>query len=311
MPTDEVHDEDAEFAGILKRFQNAMAANNSREATNATENVFAHLEQRHLERKQTPQDRMTDEAMEFEAAGDWVGAEATYRKILEMPGIDLPKVWEIHSKLASLFRLVGHSAEALAHARIATATARELDLVSAQVMAIQSETRLLLEMGSPETALLLLDEALVLVDQDSMFDGMRPGLLVQKAKCNITLGNLAPAEKDLDQAHKQLAPMMDAKMVTGIQTNLADYWLARSMIHERTHFPELALECVQKTLSIWEGIHEQPHITGVFTLYSVSEVLKRVADAYLKCGRGAEATLSLHRYREIRESLKLPTGNQG
>lgn len=311
MPSDEAHEEDAEFTGILERFQKAMATSNPEDAANATEDIFALMEQRHLERKQTPQDLMTDEAMELEATGDWVGAEATYRKILDLPGIDVPKIWEIHSKLASLFRLVGHSAEALAHARIATATARELDLVSAQVMAIQSETRLLLEMGSPETALLLLDEALVLVDQDSMFDGMRPGLLVQRAKCNITLGNLAPAEKDLDKAHKQLAPMMDAKMVTGIQSNLADYWLAKSMIHFQTNAPELALESIQKTLAFWEEIHEQPLSQGVFTLFSVSEVLKKVADAYSKCGRETEAAESMKRYREIRESLKLPTGYPG
>jgi tetratricopeptide (TPR) repeat protein len=316
MPPEDIHEEDVEFTNILERFQNAMAADNPEEATNATENVFSHLEQRHLERKQTPQDRMTDEAMEFEASGDWVGAEATYLKILELPGIDLPKVWEIHSKLASLFRLLGHSTEAIVHARLATKASRELDLVSAQVMSIQSETRLLLEMGLPGTALPLLDEALELVNQDSMFDGMRPGLLVQRAKCNITLGkntqgNLDPVQKDLDQAYGQMAPMVDAKLVTGIQANLADYWLAKSMLHFQTNSPDLALESIQKTLFLWEEIHEQPHSQGVFTLFSVSEVLKKVAEAFLKCGRETEAVKYMNRHREIRESLKLPTGNPG
>ncbi len=317
MQPDETHnEEDTEFTNILERFQKAMVAHNPEDVANATENVFALMEQRHLERKQSTQDLMSEEAMELEAAGDWAGAEATYRKILDLPGIDVPKVWEIHSKLASLLRLVGHPSEAIAHARIATATARKLDLVSAQVMAIQSESRLLLEMGLPETAMPLLEEALDLVNQDAIFEGMRPGLLVQRAKCNLTMGDMtqqtrATVQKDLDLAFAQMAPMADAKIVTGIQATLADYWFAMSMLHFQTHSPDLALESVQKTLTLWEEIHEQPHSRGVFTLFSVSDALSKVSDAMLKCGRDAEAAQMKARCLQIRHGLKLPTSNPG
>ena len=151
------------------------------------------------ERNPTLEFESAKEACECEARGDWIGAEAAYRKrqALQEATVNFGLIWKAHRDLSQLFLLIGDLDQADQVGNMATEAARRTDLFPLKVMALEDHARRALRRGDHAGALKAASEAVDHVEAGSVYDQMRAGALALRARCRIAAGDVEGAEQDL------------------------------------------------------------------------------------------------------------------
>ena len=128
------------FMRALDAFQKGMSANNPEQVEAAALSALQ-IAAEEAEKNPTPDLELRLQAREFEAHGDWPGAEACYRKVLaiqEATG-NFGLIFKAHYDLSQLFLLVGDQERADASGQAATAAARQSDMFPLLVMALENQ----------------------------------------------------------------------------------------------------------------------------------------------------------------------------
>src|SRR4029079_4869247 len=101
--------------------------------------------------------------------------------------------------------------------------------------ALVDKASLLLAQGKFDQAMPVIDEALSLTADDKECGQLHARALACRARFAIHAGDLAAAERDLDEAFELLQPMADIEIAAGIHHDLAKYWSTCGTLLEARH----------------------------------------------------------------------------
>ncbi len=297
--------DDEGFMELLRRYQDAVDAGDAADAEAALGEIFDFAEQ-WCEDDPSPDLALTTAALECEEEGDWAGAEATYRQILSLPGLEPHKECRAHASLAGLCLLLHRELDALSHARRATAAARREDTPLLLPMVLQREARCLIRCGHLEEAQAVVAEALSEIGEDKACSQLRASILIMRAECAVRSDQLSDADRDLDQAFGLLRPMSGMDFAAGIQSDLARWWSVTARLRAAREDHEGAAKAWDEALSASRHVASLPHAESVYTKVAVADVLKGLAGALSACGRADHASAAIAERKAILTAVGVP-----
>jgi tetratricopeptide (TPR) repeat protein len=281
--------------GAVAAFQKAMSANNAEQAEAAALSALAAAAEE-AQVNPTPELTLKGEAGESEARGDWAGAETCYRKVLalEEAAGKAGLISKAHYDLSQLFQLIGDLEKADACARSATAAARQTDIFPVLVMALENQAMCALRRSDSAGALEAAGEAVALVESGRMYDGMRAGALVIRARCRLASGDLAGSESDLATCKPILLDREVSPLFAGLNSRVASWWEVTA--GGRAHREDFPGACEAWT----EAVKIRRHVA------SLARSLKRFGDALAAAGQPQESRSALAEARRLWCELGLP-----
>jgi len=180
-----------EFGEALQRYQDAVDANEPREAEAAAYEIFALAEQ-WSDQNPSPESGLSMAAGECAERGDWAGAEALYRQILALPDSQPMSEYRAHSELAGLLHRLKRSAEASAEEALATVAARRAEVPILLIMALVDQAICLLSEHRFDEATPVIAEALSLSANDRAYGQLRAQALLARSRCALHTATLPP-----------------------------------------------------------------------------------------------------------------------
>lgn len=247
----------------------------------------------------SPEFRLLELANECEEQADWPGAESAYRQLLAEPELAPITQAKAHAGLSALDYLRQRDADALHHARLATAAARKLDLPIVTAMYLCAEAERWLPSGQTEAAAAVVAEGLLVVEPDSSLQQLRARLLTLRAECALRSGQLVEAEADLDLAFELIEPMARLRMAAGAHCDLARWWAATARIAAARHDHPQAVNAWGEAVRLARGVATLPHTECPYTKFKLAEMLRELADALIAGGREDEAEQAQAEYKTI------------
>lgn len=246
------------------------------------------------------------EACACKENGDWAGAEAAYRKLLEMQlasnspfGIEH---WA-YSELAGLKALLDEHETAYELAQAATAAARRSNLELTVSITLVGEVWALVPLGRFIEAEAAADEAVQILGDGKQYDAGRGQALVARAYCRFELENHEAAAIDLDNAWKCLAPYSVVKDAAGIQSTLATYWWIKATMQAAGGDWASASVAWSNAIAHRRSVAGQ---CGVNAQHALAKTLWRFANTAIQAGDNSQAEAALAECRSIRERIHLP-----
>ena len=213
-----------ESAGpLFEKYHRAVDERDFDSATEAVEDIFA-MAMKWCEENPSPELDLTNAAGEFEECGDWRSAESMYKRILSLPDTGPLTEYKAHADLAGLYRLLHRDADALDHARKATAAARRDDVPMVTLMALRNEARCLIGCGLISEAHELVSEAIPIIDDDEMYSQMRASFLTLRAECMLQNASMTEAQSDLEETYRLLEPLAEMGIAGGVHGDLSRWW---------------------------------------------------------------------------------------
>jgi tetratricopeptide (TPR) repeat protein len=260
------------------------------------------------EKNPTPDLELKQRADDCESRGDWAGAEARYRQALEYvqsqanPGM----VSKAHHDLGRLYQLIGELDKAEESARAAIAAARQARLFPLLVMGLELQASCALKRSDGAGALKAISEALSVIEPGPIYEGMRAGALVARARCRMASGDWAGAERDLIASKLLLLNSTVSPLFAGAHGRVAQWWEATA--ENRAHKGDLegALEAWEEAVKSRRHVASLAHVSGPYTQASLADVLKKFGQACEAAGRTEDASRAMTESDSIRSELRLP-----
>ena len=265
------------------------------------------------ERNPTLEFESAKEACECEARGDWIGAEAAYRKrqALQEATVNFGLIWKAHRDLSQLFLLIGDLDQADQVGKMATEAARRTDLFPLKVMALEDHARHALRRGDHAGALKAASEAVDHVEAGSVYDQMRAGALALRARCRIAAGDVEGAEQDLAASKPILLDRETSPIFAGAHGKASVWWEAAAAICTQRGDRAGAAEAWANAVDRRRHISSLQQVAGPYTLAALSRALRHWSEALTAAGQLAEARKVLAESQNLWGELGLPEQADG
>jgi len=250
---------------------------------------------------------LKQEAAEHEARGDWVGAEACYRKVLASeeatgnPGL----ICKAHFDLSRLFLLIGDLGKAEASARAATAAARRAEVFPLLVMALENEATCALRRSDVAAALETASEAVAAVEPGRMYEWMRAGALVARVRCRLAAEDLAGAESDLAACKPLLLDRQISPLFAGANSRVAGWWEVTAKLRAQKGELERACDAWTHAVKGRRHVASLGQVSGPYTLAALARALRSLGEAFGAAGKMNEGQAATAEARRIWGELGL------
>lgn len=256
-------------------------------------------------------DPSEDGALAYEAsrradAGDWVGAEAAYRKLLRLREQEgrAGMIAKAQFDLSRLLRHLGRLDEAWGYACAATKAGRREDLPSLTVMMLENEALCALERKDVSRALAAAEEALSLLKPERIQNAIRMRMLTIRAQCLLESGNAAGAESDLKSARELEADSPFGQM-GGALVAQARRWETQAALQVRRGDLTGASESLKEVIALRQKMAEGCGSQSPYDLAAQARALERFAEVSRQLGHAA-AVEALSEAKAVHEQVHLP-----
>ncbi|RYI33900.1 MAG: hypothetical protein EON48_02435 [Acetobacteraceae bacterium] len=186
------------------------------------------------------------EAHECEAAFDWSGAEAAYRRAIAAEA-DRPSIQaKTYQDLAKLFSLIGLDEQDFEATKTATQLARQGNMPIMLPLHLRDEAVCYLDAGDLDRAEALLEEA----RGDTRLKVSHAYVLGTIARCRIARGDLEAAQLALDEIWQIIEPHSEFEIAAGWQGNFAAWWGLTAKMRAQRHDWPGAIAAQQERLAL-------------------------------------------------------------
>ena len=294
------------FQGVIESYAKAVNADDQEQADKAAMLALMMASMDAMENP-TPYLQLSEKASEQLAAGNWQGAEDTYRELiaLEEHGGKPGQTTKPLMDLSRLFYLLGRLEEAWFFSRKATESARASDISTLLAMALDCETTSALASGKTTEALAAAEEGLRVIDPGKMGDLMRAMAYANRGRACLGLGDVSRAEKDREAAWANLRAKKQSRIGTGPAVAFARCFELEAELHARQkRFPE-AISVLKQAIEyrrqcVDRSIERSPHPTA-----AVARDLERLAEIHRQNGDKVAAGEALEEAAELWRQLHL------
>jgi tetratricopeptide (TPR) repeat protein len=291
---------------LMSAYRGALAGGRTQDAEAAMMEFLA-LIQRQAADEPTPESALRDEAAGCEAAGDWAGAEAAYRRMLaraEADG-DACALFRAHEQLSGLHGLLGQHGPALDEARAAVAAARGVDLPTLLFMALDGQARCALRVGRVPEALAAASEVLDRVEGGALYDLPRGRALALRAACRVAEGDLTNAERYLEASWAALQPQAAMAMAAGVHSALGWWWAVTARPCAARDDVAGAVQGWQEAIARGRYVVALPHVGGPYAQSALARALHGLGQAHAAGGRADRAAEAHAESQSLRQALGL------
>ncbi len=275
--------------GLEAYQQSAEAGNSEQMEASALEMLATAAED--AERNPTPQLTLKMEAGDCEHRGDWQGAEACYRKVLaleESTG-NHAAICKAHYDLSNLFLLLGDLEKADACAGAATAGARQSGMFTLLVMTLEPQTSCALARSDFAGALEAVSQALAAIEPGRVFDGLRAGAWVTRARCRMACGDWPGGESDLDASKPILLGGDRSPIFAGFHSRAARWWELTAVARAHKGDLEGACQAWAEAIRIRRQVSGLCHVAGPYTMAALARALTGSSKALELAGKTDDA----------------------
>lgn len=247
-------------------------------------------------------------AGQCEAAFDWAGAEAAYKRAIESEEVGSPLATRGQSHLAGFYSLVGRDEEAFGIARAMTQAARRSEgwmRPRELSQSLRAEASWRLKRGEVAQARALAEESLRELEGQPHLEMLARRARLLRAECDIAGGDLEAASRDLDELWLQLEPWQNAGMFAGWQGTLALWWRARALYWEKAGQDEAEIEAWRQVVHFQRVLTQAPQLDGPYQLNGLAFAVRSLGRALERAG----SPLAAHAFgesRSLRSSIGLP-----
>lgn len=298
---------DAQTRELVEQALTAVHAGLSIDAEEKIGELFS-IAQEWVEKSPPPGWHFIEEAVECELQCDWPGAERAYLERLRLEEEQLQITYGAHRDLAALYRLLGRPTAEFEHLKRATNSARASGSQMLLLVALRGEAHSQLRLGRIDDAEATAFEAFgVLGLEDEAYSTqLRASHLVLRARCACAGNRLTEADDDLRFAMELLEPMSCVDVAGGVQDDLRDWWAATAEVRAAKFDLIGSREARESAVAQARHVDSLEQCAGVYTRFSLTNALERLAEACVQCGDSASATASIEEATTIRRALKLP-----
>lgn len=293
-----------EFEQAILSYAEAVKGDRPEEAQQAAMQALLMAGEEAL-RNPTPSIRLAEEAANCADKGDWVSAEAAYRKRLALQESEgnFGIIAKAQMDLCRLLRLLGRLDESWQFSRQATASARRANIFPVLVMALDIESLCSLDREDYAGALKAASEAVQIIEPGKMYASMRAKALVARAKCLLATGDLAGADLELASSWEILNARSGARLMPGPLLTLANWWEVKSKLEEQRGNVDGAKEAMARAI---ENFRLLP---GPYARVAVARALDRASGLSTLAGDSLAAENAASEAKAIRRDLHLVLDN--
>ena len=302
----------AEFTKAVEAYGKAASAGQTEQAEAAALQMLS-LAGEEAEHNPSPELLLTEQARVCEERGAWGDAEALYRKLLAMAGASDEashtkhgQIFQAHRHLCNLFLLLGEYAKAGESAAAALVAARAAELSPLLIWALDLNAYCALRLQDRPSALAMAAEAVRTVEPGPLYDTLRAGAWVSRARCRVLAGDDDLAEQDLLASQPILFGKGLFDMAAGLHSRAASWWEVRASLCERRGDWSDALEAWTRAVECRRHVASLPHVQSPHTLAALARTLLRLGAALREHGDEQEAGRILTEGSNIWQELGLP-----
>jgi tetratricopeptide (TPR) repeat protein len=245
-------------------------------------------------------------AQDCEEAGDWLGAIAAYRKIVEIPKLFSLYLTKAHTSIGMVQCLLGDDRAALKSYRTAVSSVKD-DVSVLQRTFIGNEIAQLLRMGQIRRARKLVQRGIASHSDESAGHFGMAMLLIRSAKCDLADGKLIEARQSLDCASQWLDAILqwfrsvseDLEIPPGIRSAQVVWWFTEAERRRLAGEGESEIGALQRAIEEARLCFDACGWQVVWDDLRLMYVLDEIADAYDRHGKTAEANTARVEANEI------------
>ncbi|RYG59259.1 hypothetical protein EON80_25925 [bacterium] len=294
------NDEAAEAARIFEAYTQAVADGDNEAQQAAMGQLMLHAMQ--MKHEITPRLQALSEASEREVALDWTGAEAAYKRAISITD-DVMQQARDYDSLSRLYFLVDRPEMQLEALQKATRLDRSEESYAPLAFRLHREAQCYLNLGQPERALPLIEEAFASA-QETSNDFIQALLITQRAQYRVQIGDLADAENDLATTWELLNPGDENYLAAGLQSTLGAWWQITAKLRTRQNDHRAAIAAWKEALYRVDIVNGLPHIEqGPYGINARARLLRDLGKSLRVAGEEAEATAAFEESRSLRRSI--------
>lgn len=237
MSFEDLNHESEVLQRLLQKHQTLLETNCLVEAEAIASEIFSCFVQ-----KSSYELDLTSSAIENEENAEWCHAEAKYFEILSVPDIEPAARYKANTSLARLCLLQGRFLDALSHSRNGTTAARVAGIPFLLSMALVFEAQCMLKSNRVDEGRLCLAEALSLITTEGVFNQLRARILIVRAECELSNGDLERCQRDLETSFDLIGHLRNMENAAGIQNDLALWWSVTARLRGRLRDRDSAIE---------------------------------------------------------------------
>lgn len=303
--TEEVPEDHDEFTDLLEQVTQATEEGRSEDALGLMGAIMEMMAERDENEVPSLHIAIRCEAEEREAEADWAGAEAAYRRAVEIAGDNPHWAFKSHDELRSLYMFLGRPREALEEARAAVEAGREaIGILHAR--ALLSQALVHLNLGQATKALDLVTQSLSIHDSDRLPGWMRGRALAIRARCSVELEDEAAARSDLNASWVLLASESAMASLPGVQGAFGSWWRTEAALRCRTGDAIGWVKAWREVVLSRRWNAAQPQIAGPYVHAGLADALEQLARAQEAAGDSVSAVENMAESRAIRKEIGQP-----
>lgn len=291
-----------QFEEVIRSYADAVTQDRQEAAQAAAMQALLMAGEEAL-RNPTPNLLLKQEAQDCEARGDWMAAEAAYRKVLalEERSGNFGMIAKAHLDLSRLLRVLGRLEEACQSASQATVAAHSAQIFPLLVRTLESQAYCALDKGDLTAALAAASEAVQIIEPGKIYDLMRAKALITRAQCLLASGERASAESDLAQSWELLQTRSGSAIIPGPLLRLASWWEVKSQLEEQLRNPNAAREAMSQAVKYLRQLQ------GPYAQLALARTLQGVSRLSSEAEDSSEADRASTEAQEIRRAVGLPS----
>jgi serine/threonine protein kinase len=252
------------------------------------------------------------EASHCALAGDWKGAKAAHRQVLEnaLEPQNCGERFQAHYELSGLHNHLKEHEIALDHARKATVAARETGVSILIGMALERVADCAFQLNKTVEALEALDEAIEKVLTGSMDGLLRAVCLTWRAKYRALNNDIPTARRDLEEAWELLEREPASTMAAGVHAGLAFWWsITAELRTKQGDNPGAEQACAEAVLRR-RHIVSCPQARTPVTATSLATALRSYSDVLSNNGKQGQAEEALAESSRILHAIGLSSRDE-
>jgi tetratricopeptide (TPR) repeat protein len=215
-------------------------------------------------------------------------------------------IFKAHYDLSHLFLLLGDIERADQAAQAAIVAARKADVFPVLMMALETRAICALRRSDYAGALERASEAVAVIEPGNMYDGMRAGALVSRARCRLASGDLEGGERDLATCKPVLIDRAVSPILAGWHGKAAAWWEVTAGIHAQQGNLVRAGEAWAEAVKGRRHVASLPQVAGPYTLAALARSLRGQGEALGAAGKSEEGEIALAEAQNIWRELGLP-----
>ncbi len=248
-------------------------------------------------------------AEDCEEAGDWLGAIAAYRKMVEIPNLFSYFLAKAHKSIGMVQGLLGDDRGALRSYRTAASTLVLFgDSPFLWPSFIGNEIAQLLRMGQIHGARKLVQRGLATHSDESVDHLGMALLLIRSAQCDLASRKLVEARQSLECGAAWLDALLqsfgdvlddDNLFPKGICSAAAMRWLTEAKRRRLANEGDSEIEALERAIQEARRCFDPQGWQGIWDDLRLMYILDEIADAYARHGKAAEANTARAEADEI------------